>query len=111
MSIRGVLAQATVTDLQRAVDWYSTLFDRAPDSRPMDGLVEWRFGDAFGVQVWTDPDRAGRSSIVLDDTDLDALATRLSEAGLDHPGIQPVTASRILQLEDPDGNVVAVTGE
>lgn len=47
---------------------------------------------------------------MLDDTDLDALATRLSEAGLEHSGIQPVTSSRILQLEDPDGNTIAITG-
>lgn len=110
MSIRGVLAQSTVTDLERAVAWYSTLFGRAPDSRPMAGLVEWRFGDRFGVQVWADPDRAGRSSMVLDDTDLDALASRLGDAGVEHSGIQPVTSSRILQLEDPDGNTVVITG-
>ena len=57
-----------------------------------------------------DRERAGRSSMVLDATDLDALADRLDRAGLAHPGVQSVTASRILQLEDPDGNTVVVTG-
>jgi hypothetical protein len=110
MTFTRVLAQANVSELERAVSWYATLFDRQPDARPMDGLVEWRLGDTMGVQVWTDRERAGRSSLVLDATDLDALADRLDRAGLSHPGVQSVTASRILQLEDPDGNTVVVTG-
>ena len=110
MSFTRVIAQANVSDLERAVAWYSILFDGEPDARPMDGLVEWRLGDAMGVQVWSDAERAGRSSMVLDASDLDALATRLGAVGIDHPGIQAVTASRILQLEDPDGNTVVVTG-
>jgi hypothetical protein len=110
MTFTRVIAQANVSDLERAVGWYSILFDGDPDARPMDGLVEWQLGDAMGVQIWSDAERAGRSSMVLDASDLDALATRLSQAGIDHPGIQDVTASRILRLEDPDGNTVVVTG-
>jgi predicted enzyme related to lactoylglutathione lyase len=111
MTFTRVIAQANVSELDRAESWYSTLFHRQPDTRPMDGLVEWRLGDAMGVQVWVDPERAGSSSMVLDATDLDALAARLDRAGVTHPGVQSVTASRILQLEDPDGNTVVVTGD
>jgi len=110
MTFTRVIAQANVSELDRAVAWYSMLFDRTPDARPMDGLVEWRLGESMGVQVWVDPERAGRSSMVLDATDLDALAARLDRAGAEHPGVQSVTASRILQLADPDGNTVVVTG-
>lgn len=111
MTIRNVLAQATVTDLATAETWYSALFDRQPDARPMDGLIEWRLGDNFGVQVWSEPERAGRSSMVLGESDLDGLAARLAEADIDHAGPQQVTASRVLLLEDPDGNRVVVSGE
>jgi len=110
MSFRRVLAQAAVRDVHTAERWYTALFDSAPHARPMDGLLEWHLGDGFGVQVWQDPQRAGRSSFVLDETDLDALATRLSAAGLQHDGPQPVTASRVLVLTDPDGNQVVATG-
>ncbi len=48
--------------------------------------------------------------MVLDESDLDSLAARLSEAGFDHPGPQQATSSRILPLEDPDGNRVVFTG-
>ena len=110
MTIQRVLAQSTVSDLATAERWYSALFQRQPDARPMPGLLEWHLGDTFGVQVWSEPDRAGRSSMVLDESDLDALAARLTEAGLDHPGAQQATSSRVLVLDDPDGNRVVFTG-
>ncbi len=35
--IRAVRANCTVTDLDRAEDWYTRLFDRGPDSTPHAG--------------------------------------------------------------------------
>jgi predicted enzyme related to lactoylglutathione lyase len=110
MAFTRVLAQAIVTDLERALDWYGTLFGRQPDARPMPGLVEWHLGDSYGVQVWSESDRAGNSSMVLDESDFDALIVRLDEAGLKHDPPQDVTASRILVLLDPDGNRIVVSG-
>jgi len=68
----------------------------------MNGLVEWRLGESFGVQLWSSPDRAGQSTMVLEETDLDVLVSHLNDVGLDRPAIEKVTASRLLQLEDPD---------
>lgn len=85
-------------------------FDGEPATRPMPGLIEWHLGDSFGVQVWSEPDRAGRSSVMLDKTDLDAAATRLSTVGIGHDGPQPGGGARILQLADPDGNRVVLPG-
>ena len=39
--IRSVLAQCTVSDLERAEQWYTRLFNGPPDARPMPGLLEW----------------------------------------------------------------------
>ncbi|GGA54871.1 glyoxalase [Pseudoclavibacter endophyticus] len=108
--IHRVLAQCTVTDLDRAERWYSILFEREPDSRPMPGLIEWHLGDSAGMQVWSEPDRAGRSSVVLGETDLDAAAVRATAAGADHDGPQPGGGARILPLTDPDGNRVVFIG-
>ena len=107
--IHRVLAQSTVSDLGTAEDWYTRLFGRGPDARPMPGLLEWHLGDSYGVQVWSEPDRAGRSSMVLDETDLDDAARRLREAGIEHDGPAPASSSRILTLADPDGNRVVLT--
>ena len=109
--IYGLLAHSTVTDLGAAEEWYRNLFDREPSARPMPGLIEWHLGDTFGVQVWQEPARAGRSTMVLDETDLDSTAARLTECGIQHDGPQPGGGARILQLADPDGNRVVLTGK
>lgn len=108
--ISRVLAHSTVTDLDRAENWYTRLFGRAPEATPMPGLLEWLLGDTIGVQVWSEPDRAGRSSMVLEGTDLDAAAARLIDVGIAHDGPAPGGGARILTLTDPDGNRVVLTG-
>lgn len=110
MTIQGLLATMTVADLEQAVEWYTAVLDGEPDARPMDGLAEWHLTPSFGVQVWADAGRAGGSGVVLDHTDLDALAARLDRAGVPRGGVRDVTASRLLPRTDPDGNQVVFTG-
>ena len=74
------------------------------------GLLEWHLGETFGVQVWSEPDRAGHSSMVLDESDVDATAARLNDVGVVNDGPQEATTSRILALTDPDGNRLVFTG-
>lgn len=108
--ITRVLAQCTVTDLDRAQRWYDLLFGRAPDATPMPGLLEYHLGDGCGVQVFREPDRAGRSTVVLTETDLDAAAARLREVGLTDQDAGAISVGRALQLSDPDGNRVVLVG-
>jgi catechol 2,3-dioxygenase-like lactoylglutathione lyase family enzyme len=110
MVIRRLLGHCTVTDRERAEDWYTRLLGRGPDVRPMLGLIEWHLGDSYGLQVWSEPDRAGRSSVVLEETDLDEAAAHAVEVGIAHDGPRPGGAARIVQLADPDGNRVVLTG-
>ncbi|GAA4605587.1 putative enzyme related to lactoylglutathione lyase [Actinoplanes octamycinicus] len=110
MAATRLLAQMTVVDLESAMRWYTKLFGRGVDARPMEGLVEWHLAPTFGVQVWADAERAGRSTMVLDESDLDGLADRLTRDGIDHAGIREVTASRVLTVTDPDGNDIIFTG-
>jgi predicted enzyme related to lactoylglutathione lyase len=105
-----VLAQCTVTDVDRAEDWYARLLGRGPDTRPMPGLVEWYVGDSAGLQVWSEPGRAGKSSVVLGVTDLDGAASRARDEGLAHDGPQAGGDGRIVLLVDPDGNRVVLAG-
>jgi len=105
-----VLAHSTVPELDRAEDWYGRLFGRAPDATPMPGLLEWYLTDAIGVQVWSEPDRAGRCSMVLEETDLDGATARLVDVGIALDGPAPGGGARILMLTDPDGNRVVLAG-
>jgi len=76
----------------------------------MDGLLEWHLSSSFGVQVWLDRARVGRSAMVVEESELDALAARLSTAGLGHDGPQAGGGARVLLLTDPDGNQIVFTG-
>ncbi|MGY1770525.1 VOC family protein [Blastococcus sp. SYSU D00813] len=107
----AVLAQSTVSDLDAAERWYTALWDRAPDARPMPGLLEWHLPGGSGLQVWSEPDRAGRSSVVLATGDLDAVVARLRAAGTAQEGSQPGGGGRVLVLADPDGNRVVLAGD
>jgi len=75
----------------------------------MDGLLEWHLADTFGVQVWLEPARSGHCSIVFEGSDLDALTARLDERGIANSGPEQATSSRILRLDDPDGNRLVFT--
>ena len=112
MSIRieTLLAQMVVSDLDRAEAWYTAVFEGPPGTRPMDGLIEWRLFPHAGVQVFEDADRAGRSTMVVEIGDLEAVAKRLAGVGIEHGDPEPVTVGRVLQLTDPDGNRLVFTG-
>ncbi|MGW4381187.1 VOC family protein [Kitasatospora sp. NPDC004531] len=110
MAIHRLLAQLTVRDPAAATAWYTALLDRAPDTRPMPGLFEWHLSDSYGLQVWAEPARAGHSTVVLAETDLDARAARLTRAGIAHDGVRDATTLRIVPITDPDGNRIVFTG-
>lgn len=110
MAYTSVLAQSTVSDLGTAEPWYTALLGRAPDTRPMDGLVEWQLVDGGGVQLWAEPERAGRCTLLLATDDLDATAARLRALGIADGAPEPGGGARLLRLTDPDGNRVVVTG-
>jgi predicted enzyme related to lactoylglutathione lyase len=110
MAFTRVLAQATVSDLTSAERWYTSLWERPPDSRPMPGLLEWHVGGTAGLQVWSEPERAGRSTVVIGTDDLDAVAARLTAGGMAHGGVEPGGAGRVLQVADPDGNRIVLAG-
>jgi hypothetical protein len=76
----------------------------------MDGLLEWHFSDAMGVQVWAESDRAGNSSFVITVSDLDAVAEQLKSVGIADKAPAEATSSRILPVEDPDGNRIVFAG-
>ena len=104
MSATRLLAQMTVTEAAPAQAWYAKLFGRDADARPMDGLAEWHLTDTFGFQVWAEPERAGNSTMVIDEDDLDGRAAQLDRLGIVHEGPLDATTTRNLQLADPDGN-------
>ncbi len=108
MAITGIYANVACSDLARSRDWYETLFGRAPDAEPMDGLVEWHW-DPHGFQLHNDPAKAGNGTLTLMTSGLHAEKARL--AGLGAGEVEPAAHFSILRLRDPDGNLVVLAGD
>lgn len=104
MDTQQIFAVACVSDMGRSVKWYSSLFGREPDDRPMDGLVQWRIGQSAGLQLVLDAAKSGNSLITIVTPKMDAAREGLAAAGLDlEPDIQG-DYGIIAQISDPDGN-------
>ena len=100
----NALAGIAVKDLGAAISWYEQLFDRPPDARPMSEVAEWEFEQGGWIQVFEDPDRAGRSSVTLVERSLEDRVADLQAKAI---GIQSVGDSESVRtaiVTDPDGN-------
>ncbi|NEA36197.1 VOC family protein [Streptomyces sp. SID13031] len=106
MKVKAVLAVIPVHELGAATQWYESFFGRPADQRPMGTLAEWHVSDLGAVQVFQDPDRAGRTSVNFTVDDLDAALAGLAAAGITTTDIQLVSSGRQLlaTTTDVDGN-------
>src|SRR5919106_2902236 len=101
--ITNALAGVAVHDFDSGVDWYARLLGRDPDTRPMEGLAEWRFAGGGWLQVFADTERAGSSSVTLVESDLDRRLWTM-----DIP-VSDITRSDFIdtaRFRDPDGNLI-----
>lgn len=109
MTITNALAGIAVDDINTAIDFYEILFGRRPDARPMNEVAEWKLPGGSWVQVFTDADRAGASSLTLV---VDDLAEDLGRLGLH--GLKPVAKAmgdffKTAKFRDPDGNQIILS--
>ncbi|MES2611092.1 MAG: VOC family protein [Pseudomonadota bacterium] len=107
MAIQNALASVAVKSLPDAVQWYETLFERAPDSRPMPELAEWSLPQGGWLQVYELPRRAGRCSVTLAVDDIDEQGEQLERMGVDTAQRSNSKKVRAILVTDPDGNHLA----
>lgn len=108
MSINNSLAGTAVHDLTAAKVWYERLLGRAPDQEPMAEVVEWKFPNGGWIQVFADPERAGKSSLTLSVSDLDEEWHRIRESGFEVGEINDAKSVRTAIMTDPDGNQIVL---
>ena len=103
----AILGQVNCSDLNESTHWYETLFDRAPDARPMDGLVEWHHG-AGGLQLYQNATNAGHSALTLIVSDVRRASSGLRAAGLPVAEIEAGDHASFIRLNDPDKNLIVL---
>jgi hypothetical protein len=104
--LKNVLAGIAVKNIEEAEVWYDTLFGRAPDTRPMDDLVEWRFPGGGWLQVFTSEERAGKSSITLVETDFQGRLEELNRLKIQILSVMQGDKVKACIVHDPDGNQI-----
>lgn len=105
MTIKKVYAHLSCSDLARSIAWFERVFGRAPDARPMNGLAEWHHQDSAGLQLFEDVSNAGRGTVTLIVRDLPGERSRLTERGLEPPGVQPADTTAFSNCEIRTGTL------
>ena len=108
MNLQKTYPSLLTADLAAAEAWYTNLFGRGPDSRPMETLVQWELSSSGGLMLSTSEEIAGQGVIFLYVHDLAAERRRLRGLGLVLGPDMPGDYSTLAQIRDPDGNLITL---
>jgi predicted enzyme related to lactoylglutathione lyase len=107
-NINSVISVIPVKDYDNAMIWYTTLLEREADIVPVEYVAEWQLTENAWVQVTKDPDRAGKSTVIIGVQDIEDQRTMLEKAKMpigeiiEIPGI-----IKMAEIVDPDGNKIS----
>ena len=105
---RPVFADLPCADLAASTEWFADLLGRDPDARHSGDLAEWHHPGTAGLRLRRDRDRAGQGALTLVVADI---ATRRERLIRLESGVTPDAGRLRVQLRDPDGNLVGMTGD
>lgn len=108
MKLQKIYPSLLVADMAAAEGWYTKLFGRGPDVRPMPTLLHWELSDAGGLMVSSSTEIAARGAIFLYVADLAAERRRLAGEGIALGDDIPGDYSTLAQVRDPDGNRITL---
>ncbi|MBE9102751.1 VOC family protein [Vacuolonema iberomarrocanum] len=106
-NINNVIAVVPVKDHQNAVEWYMKLLGRDADLIPVDEVAEWQLADNAWIQVGTDAERAGYTTVIIGVNDIDVQRSFCAKAGVSVGEVVEIPeAIKMAETVDPDGNKV-----
>ncbi|HWW24498.1 MAG TPA: VOC family protein [Caulobacter sp.] len=108
MQIQGIYAALATANMDRAEAFYAQLFDRGPDDRPMEGLIQWRNVAGANIQIFHDSEKAGSGRLTIVVPKMNEARASLEEMGVELTGETRGDYGRIAQLADPDGNRITL---
>ncbi|WP_246826313.1 VOC family protein [Rhizobium binae] len=108
MLIQGIYAALATADMDKAEKFYTRLFDREPDDRPMEALIQWRNVAGANIQIFLDKENAGLGRLTIVVPKMDEARRALEETGVTLTGEFEGDYGRIAQIADPDGNRITL---
>ncbi|WP_245266180.1 VOC family protein [Mesorhizobium sp. L103C119B0] len=88
--------------IDKAEEFYTRLFERRPDDRPMDGLIQWRNVAGANLQIFHDKENA----VVV--PKMDKARRALEESGVMLTRESEGDYGKIAQIANPDGNRITL---
>ncbi|WP_114953829.1 VOC family protein [Sphingosinicella terrae] len=108
MNLQKIYPALLAADLAAAEGWYTKLFGRGPDHRPMATLLHWELFDQAGLMLSNSEEIACRGSVFLYVADVAAERRRLSGLGIMFGDDNQGDYSTLAQVRDPDGNLITL---
>jgi hypothetical protein len=107
-NINSIIAVVPVNNQDMAIGWYKKLIGRDADIIPVEGVAEWQLAENAWLQVTTDPERAGSTTIVIGVNDIEAQHSACANANIPLGEIveYPETI-KMAEVLDLDGNKIA----
>lgn len=97
-----------VSEMERSETFYTSILDRSPDDRPMDGLIQWRETGGINLQLVLDESKAGASALTLVTPSIEDARRGLEMASIEvEPSVEG-DFGLIAQVRDPDGNLLTL---
>ncbi|WP_226345986.1 VOC family protein [Agilicoccus flavus] len=82
--LSGLTIAINAGDNTEVLDFYTLVFDRGPDTAPLDDFLEWEVCRGTWLQISTGHDRPGANNarVRFECDDIDSASARLHEAGV-----------------------------
>lgn len=107
----SVISVLPVDDYAAALDWYSKWIGRGPDVEPMAGIAEWQITDTAWIQVSTDTEVPGNTTVVLGVEDIDVQLAIFSATGIAWGEVNDYGFVKTADSKDPAGNTITLVQE
>ena len=106
--INSLVAVIPVKDFEKASIWYATLLGREADLIPVEEVAEWQLAESAWLQVSTDPERAGSTTVVIGVDNIEQQCRLCEEAGIPLSDVQEYPGViKMAEVCDPEGNKIS----
>jgi catechol 2,3-dioxygenase-like lactoylglutathione lyase family enzyme len=106
-----LFAGSSVSDYDRAVEWYTKLLGGPPSFLPNDIEAVWEVGEHQYVYIEVRPEHAGHSHNTLFVEDFEERLTAIADRGLEPADRETYdNGVRHATFQDPDGNEISYAG-